>query len=173
MAFFSGPVGFFRHLAFFALLGFAAVFLTGPIVAVISLVFSLAITVFVLLVPLVVVGLLIWIPVQVFARGKQVAFKDSQHLCRKAFAVPYRNSVRLCSGAYDLGQNVRHRAQRTAGWLKILFIETVCGALVGALLGGIASFSLEHSPAPVFTGVLVGGFLGIVVGVTRLQRQAA
>ena len=68
-----------KKIAFLTMLGFATLVLVGPVLAIaIALVatfFSLVLTVASLVLPFLLVGLLVWVPFQMFQQGPQAGWR--------------------------------------------------------------------------------------------------
>jgi hypothetical protein len=164
-----GPLRWFRKFAFFALVGLAVIFLTGPVIAVVSVVLSFVVVAVSLLLPAAVLGFLIWVPVRSMFAGSGAAWRDVRRTGRvvgQAVAVPLRSSARLCQRTIQLGQRARQPVAGTASLLLGIVIETISGALVGALLVAVSGLS-GVQPWHYWFGALLGSLFGALVAITR------
>ena len=161
-----------RKIGFFALVGFAVIFLTGPVVAVLSFIISASLFVFFFLLPFAVLGLMVWLPIRLVFGKAQAARRDlwrtGQFVGRAAIAVPARTCGHLCSRARGAGERMR----QLTSFIGTIFVETVSGALVGALLGSIAGFQTQAWHIAVPAGAVIGTGLGVIVGASRIRRPA-
>lgn len=171
-----GLPGFLKGLLLLALMGFALIFLSGPVLALFSVLFTIFVVVFSLLLPFLVIGLLVWLPIRFLFRGRQEAvrgfYRAGQGWCR-ASVVPLQSGVHVCRRAYEAGRSAGRKGHDLGRLLGGVIVEAVCGALVGVLMGAIASTQYRPAETPLALGALIGGSLGMVVGVSRLMRKSA
>jgi hypothetical protein len=166
------PGQFFRRIGFFALLGFAATFLTGPIIAVISVVISLVLVVISFLLPLVILGLLIGIPLRAFGKGSAITWNDLCVLAVKVRGLAFgllRHAGIVGGKLHSLGSSLSSTCQSKAHFVGGLFLEVLSGALVGALLGAIPGFPHEFNYIMIACCAAVGALLGIFVGFSQIR----
>jgi hypothetical protein len=163
------PVRWFKKFAFFALIGLAVIFLTGPVISVVSVVISFVVVAVSLIIPAAVLGFVIWVPLRSLFGGSGAAWHDVCRTSRaigQGIAVPVRSSVRLCRRTVQLGQQARQPAAGAASLLLGMVVEIICGALVGALLAGLAGLSAAQ-PWHYWFGALLGSLFGALVAITR------
>jgi hypothetical protein len=172
MAFSPGPVCWLRKFGFFALIGLAVIFLTGPVIAVVSVVLSFVVVAVSLLLPAAVLGFLIWVPVRSLFTGSGAAWRDVRRTTQvvgQTIAVPVRSSLRLCQRTVQLGQRASQPAAGAASLLLGIVVETISGALVGALLVAVSGLS-GVQPWHYWFGALLGSLFGALVAITRRSR---
>jgi hypothetical protein len=162
-----------RKFAFCALIGFLVILLLGPAVALVSVLFSFAVVALTALLPLVLVGLLVSIPVRCLRRQKLVSWPGvctkTRAVCQTAVAGPMRTGVRVCHGALQTGHRARAKCQGMMHLLGGILAEMISGALVGVLLGGLMALQTEHLTESVLASAGIGAGLGILVGASRLR----
>jgi hypothetical protein len=165
----------FRRLAWLALLGFGALFLSGPVLALLSLLLALTLSLFALMLPWVLLGLVFWVPFRALSRGSRAAWQDMREntrgLCRKAVVLPVRTGVHVYSHVAQLGKRTGDRVYGASRFAGAVIVEALSGALVGALIGAlfltIGGMAPHPQTLPMVLGAAIGGFLGVVVGVSR------
>jgi hypothetical protein len=160
-----------RNFAFLSLVGFLAVVLIGPVLAVLGVMFSFA-----------VIGLVFWIPFRLLILGQPVDWARYRDLSRR-YAGPVfsrcRHLGRLGHGYFDQGRECYLKARATGRYLLAIARETTCGMLVGGLVGLMNSppyvfpQTIEHGL--VWPGMLVGAAVGALVGLAsrRPAREPA
>src|SRR5258707_15204365 len=79
MRYVPGPGCFLRKVFWLAALGFGVLFLSGPVIAIVSVVLMVVLSIASTLLPLVIVGLIVWLPFRASLKGKQVAWSDVHH----------------------------------------------------------------------------------------------
>jgi hypothetical protein len=173
MRFARGPGCFIRKVFWLAALGFGVLFLSGPVVGIVSLVLGLFLGIASLLFPFVIIGLIVWLPIRALAKGKNPpTWSDVQEragvLWRGSFVVPVRTANGICRGAvtrfYGAGDRIRSGAQS----LGAFFVEVFCGAAVGTLFGLMASLEHPRQDYLIYAGS-AGAVLGIGVGLSRFR----
>jgi hypothetical protein len=172
MRFDRGPGSFVRKVFWLAALGFGVLFLSGPVIAIVSLVLGLFLSIASVLFPFVLLGLIFWLPIRAIAGGKNVSWTDVQSrattIWRRSFVVPVRTANGVCRGAVTRFHGAGERIRSGAQSLGAFFVEVFCGAAVGALFGLIAC--LDH-PRPEYLTYAgsAGAVLGIGVGLSRFR----
>lgn len=161
---------FFCKLAALALVGLAAIVLVGPVLAVLGV-----------LLPFALIG---WLAILACyglrqSLGGRDVQKDLASARKAARAVGRRSRWLLAGGLPWLGARVTacraalHRASEAVrGYAPAVtgaLRETLCGAVVGAMLGLMANF---QAPGPNYF-VLIGGLTGAAagLGVSLLKRR--
>jgi hypothetical protein len=155
-----------RKLCFFTLMGFLALILLGPVIAVVATLLSLVLTVLLLVLPFAVIGYLVWIPYQVLSRDKQAAWnniRDAGLAFHQALVVvPAGICAQVCRGGARIGRFALEKTRRLKKFLAGIATETVCGTLVGGVVGMVGS--LIHQDNPLEWRVPVGFLLGAIIG---------
>jgi hypothetical protein len=164
-----------RKFAFLAFLGFLVIVLSGPVLAIVSTIFSLGLALLSVLLPFAFLGLLFWVPFRLLSRGAHVAGQDirdtGKALGQIGFGVPYRACAQVCSGAGEFGQRVRTRTHAIGSLVGGILLETFSGAAVGTVLGVVESLRSHGSlQSTIMIGTGIGGLLGAVVGISRPRR---
>jgi hypothetical protein len=194
----GGPLVLLQKLVVLAVVGFVALLLIGPVLVLVATLFSIGITLFSMALPFLVIGLIVWIPIRLFSSGGSTAWRDI-HNAGKAMGrvtlMPLRGGAWVGHGAEFVRKGARgslsgancvldgvrrggtwawqrrSRLVEAADFLGGLFVEGTCGAMVGLLFGGIASWQLQAGETPVWLGAAVGALLGLVVAVTRRHAE--
>jgi hypothetical protein len=163
----------FRRVGFWALIGVAVIFGMPPVLALISVLFSFALMVLTIIVPLALFGLLIGLFVRFFNLHSPTVWRGlrdtSKDICRKAVVAPLRTGGQVCHGAIHMGQHVRIKAHGFLAFVGGIFVEAFSGALVGTLLGAVVWYQSSQSRVPIAIGAGIGAVLGMLVGVSRLH----
>ena len=126
-------------LAYLALIGFVAILLSGPIIAVISALFSLAVALLSVLVPFALIGVLIWLPWRLCVKGRAAALEDVTRAGRKVCAVP------LFLGKRSAGPVLR------VGWQSCKRASSLglhAGCIMRRKVGAVRSSLRNRSIAP-------------------------
>ncbi|HEV3116903.1 MAG TPA: hypothetical protein VGY58_07625 [Gemmataceae bacterium] len=159
-----------RKILFFALMGVAVVFLTGPVVAVISFVVSAGLFVFFFLLPFALLGFLIWLPIRLIcgrgASARKTLVRTTQIMGHAAFVMPARTCGHLQARARTLGD----RIHALTSFIGAVFVEAASGALVGAMVGAIAGWQTGVLSVSIPAGAVIGLGLGVIVGTSRLRQ---
>lgn len=132
-------------------IGFVAVMLSGPIIAVVSLVLSLLLVIVLVVPPLALIGLAIWVVanclVQVGGRWQdRVAVRD--------------RAADWCARGRRIAECSLTRARAFSNTL----LETLSGALVGGFLGAVLLLESVAGDGRIVVGVAVGALVGLMVG---------
>jgi hypothetical protein len=184
------PVSGLRHILFLALLGVGVVFLSGPVIAIASVVLSLVLAFGVLVVVFAAIGFLVWAPAYFFYAGRQAAgerigamgrtvggtMRYLAHVGSRAFTIPIRFTSRLFRGGLSL-------ARTTTEFVGEVLIVALTGAAIGAALGLTISATGQQDPAQVIplnaaAGAGIAAAVGLVLasfsrrGSTRRQAAA-
>ena len=178
------------RLAFFVVLGFLAVVMIGPVVAVLSAVISVILSVAavlfsigVALLPFALVGVAVWGVYQAFAPGNKARTSAFQSRVKefsrsfwqftttiwgRAYQAMHWSCTKgwVCLGFAGRGAHRAYHAVRTATagqgrrWGRFLF-ETGCGmALATAACLAVSDFVPEAIPIGLVGGALIGGAVG-------------
>src|SRR5207253_7927805 len=134
----------FGKIAYLALIGFLAILLTGPIIAVFSALFSLVVAILSVLVPFALIGVLIWLPWRLCAKGRSAALEDMAKARRIMRARVIQ--VPLFLGKHTAGPALR------AGWQGCKRASSLglhAGCMVRRKVGAVRSSLRNRSVAPV------------------------
>lgn len=170
------PGGAFRKLAFLIIIGFAVVFLSGPIAAVLSVVLSFAAVLFVFG----LIGFLVWLPFRMLLVGRQATFdhvrgmataagRDFGHVGRRfgtVAAFPIRVVTGILAAALAVtwfaGKTVFTTARFVTGMAFLAIFGAILGAICGVVLSGGQHQDVE---AAVVMNAVVGAGLAVLSGV--------
>jgi hypothetical protein len=169
-----------RKIGFFAILGFAVVMLSGPAVALASLFLSLGL----LLLPFVALGLMIWIPFQYLARGRNAAVGEVQGLghavggtgrqagqfLARALAFPIRLIRSVAVLAFRVIAGIFKAGFFTLRVATELTLVTLTGAAAGFALWAFGP-TAHHVDSPLAMNVVLGGLIGAAAGVVMMIRE--
>src|SRR5438105_7257541 len=94
-------------LSYFALLGFLAILLVGPVLGVIAAIISVAFSVIAAVLPFALLGLLLWIVVS-FTSGHRTTWGEIRHAgestYRSTLERPMNHCARACRATWGTGQ---------------------------------------------------------------------
>jgi hypothetical protein len=166
--------GVIRQVGFFALLGVAVVFLAGPVIAAVSVLFSMAMVV----VSFALVGFVVWFPIQLVTRGPEAAcatVRDAAQSIGKflgrtgkaaiqALTLPAHFIGQIVSGAVRLGRRLGHFGLSAAKTLIEIGLITGTGVLVGAAVGTFISAQSHDVETTIAANALLGGGIGLLAG---------
>jgi hypothetical protein len=158
----------FRKFGYLAFMGVAALLLAGPVIALLSLVISLVLAAFSILLPFAVIGLLLWVPIRILSGNRGKGWAEAREavgaVWRSVLRPPLQFGKRLCSWIGASFGSSRGRAQQVGG----ILMETCCGAAVGALLGVAAGMGTDGMFVDGGRAAAVGAVVGLFVGFTRI-----
>jgi hypothetical protein len=141
-----------RKLVCLAVIGFLVVVLIGPILALLGVLISFAL-----------IGLLVWLPIRTLLYGKPFDWAKVKAVSRKYGGAVFGRCHHVADQALAHGHPVLEKVQAAGRFVALVFRETVCGALVGALLAVLrvpeASFHIKL----VLLGAGIGALVGAVV----------
>jgi hypothetical protein len=187
---YHSPGAGLRHILFLALLGLGVVFLSGPVIALASIILSVVLTLGLLVLIFAAIGFLVWAPAYFLYAGREAAGErigamgrsvgqTVRRLARigvQAIVLPARFAARLFRGGL-------YTARVTGQFVGEVALVGLTGAAIGAALGLTLSATGNQSPAEVIPiNAAVGGGIASVVGValaffprrtTRQRRMAA
>ncbi len=162
-------------IGYFAAIGFLAILLAGPVLGLLSVVlsialaiFSAALTVFIVILPFVIVGFVIMAPIEGALTGRPVQWSRLGDMCRglwlKIWGLAWWFWKKLLGSLHFF----RRKMAALSIYVRVVFWEVVCGALVGAFLGGMVALHDLDKPE-ILIGALIGAILGAVVGTSRME----
>jgi hypothetical protein len=170
-----------RQIVLLALLGFVVVTLSGPLVAVASVVLSLALGIL----AFAVVGFLIVALVRTAHRGQRAAWEGAcqachnlartgQHLLQNLVsfvAFPFRIGARSAGALLRLGWVLFWKTLSGVRVLGEVTLMTLTGVLVGVLMGFLTGTPNRDLEVVVFGNAVAGGVIALVAGVVLLLRE--
>jgi hypothetical protein len=162
---------------YLAMLGFLAVLLIGPVLAIMGVVVSLVVAVLSVLVgifsailPFILIGFLIYLPLHLF-EVRTTAWRKLGRVTRRLFDTlvvkPADYSARLVGRTAAVLPAVWHKA-RGIGWaIGGIFLETMAGATV---LGALTALMFKLNPHLHYEGqvgiaAVIGAMLGLMIGI--------
>ncbi len=117
-----------RKIAFFALVGFAVIFLTGPVVAMLSFIISAGLFVLFFLLPFALLGLMVWLPIRLICGKGRNARRDlwrtGRFVGRAAVVMP----ARACGQVYTRTLGLGERLHQLTHFIGRIFVETISPA---------------------------------------------
>ncbi len=174
-----------RKVVLLALLGLAAVVLIGPVIAVLSVAFSLVLIV----APFALIGFIVWLMIQVAVGRHRLAWDSVRHVGRAvAETVQHlsHRAVQVLQAPGRLARAIGSRATLLAGGLwRLARVSTrVAGevlliTVVGLLVGGGVDLLFgppRHDPGLLIPwNAILGGALGCLAGIAMavLERRRA
>lgn len=175
--------GVFRKLALLVLIGFAVVFLSGPILAVLSMVLSFA-AVFAVFA---MIGFLVWFPFRMLLVGRQAALADVQQLTAAAgrdfgrvgraaarvLTVPARIVTAILGTALQVSWFAGKTAFSTVRFVTGMAFLALFGAVLGALCGLAMTNGHQDAQSVMVMNTLVGAGLAVAAGIVlALPRRS-
>jgi hypothetical protein len=167
-----GPGGFFRRIGFFALIGFAVLFLSAPIIALVSAVISLVLVVVSFVLPFALIGFLVWLPLRGFRNGAGAAWKDlraGSEVIHGTIQSASRLATSMTGKVVQTGNGLISAAHEKAHFVGIVLLEILSGTLVGVLFGSILQFHHPIEWEPVALCGAIGATLGTLVAISRAR----
>jgi hypothetical protein len=170
-----------RQIVLLALLGFAVVTLSGPLVAVASVVLSLALGIL----SFALVGFLIVALIRAAHRGQRAAWEGACQVCQNLagagqrflqilfslVAYPFRIGARSIGALLRLGWVVFWKTLSGVRVLGEVTLMTLTGVLVGVLMGFLTGAPNRDLELTIFGNALAGGVIALVAGVVLLLRE--
>ncbi len=178
---FHSPADVVRKIAFLALIGFGVIVLSGPIIAVLSVVLSFALV----LAGFAVIGLLVWVPFRMLTAGRRATVENLRELGRgvgrtalqagggvaRVLAIPWRLGEQVFGGVVRLTWGTARLAWTTARVLTELSLVTVTGVLAGVAMGLWSGTPGDGFAAGLAFNAAVGGLIGGITGVVLMARE--
>jgi hypothetical protein len=161
-----------RKLLFLALFGFLAVILAGPVLAILSILASLIISVVAIVLPFALIGLLVWLPFQALVLGRQIHW----HKIGQAGGVLFRGAFhalgQVVGGGFRLLGAIGSKVKAVALFFSRIVLDVVGGALVGGVLGVIGGQLHGDVEGRVPVAMLIGAGVGVVIALARLTERS-
>jgi hypothetical protein len=162
-------------IAYFALIGLLAILLAGPVLGLLSLllsivlaVFSIALTVFVVILPFAVLGFMIMAPIQAVRSGKPIEWNRLGVICRNLWRGSLGAALWCWRKMMQFVHFLRRKVAALSIYVRLVFWEVVCGALVGGFMGGMVAFN-DYQKLEILIGAALGAILGALVGASRMD----
>jgi hypothetical protein len=145
-----------RKVCLLALLGLVAITAAGPILALVSVVLSFAL-----------IGLLFWLPIRLLLYGREGAVRDGVEKGKAVARLCGRTAAASWHGTRHLGRHLREALRGSASRVGAVLLETLSGAVVGALLVSTCWPQHAVTPGAVVLAGLIGALAGVLVLVSR------
>ena len=169
----GGPGRTIGKIGYFALIGFLAILLAGPVIGILSAlvslflaIFSVAITVFVVILPFAMIGFLVLAPIEAVRTGRPIEWRRLREICVGLWAKTLGVAWWVWRKLLGFISFLRRRVAALAIYVRVVFWEVICGALVGAFLGWMMARHEMDKPH-IIIGALIGAILGALVGASR------
>lgn len=164
----------FRKIGWLALLGFGVIVLSGPILAVLSVLLSVGAVVL----GFALVGFMVWSMFQFAIHGQEAASRSIQAMsrnathaigrfgqaCARIMAFPFKAIVWAGDALLAAIWFVTLRFWLMTRFLAKTSVLTMTGVLVGAAAGVLAGMAHQNMEVTVPINALVGGVVGTLVG---------
>jgi hypothetical protein len=165
----------FGQLCSWAVVGFVAVILIGPAIALVSALLAVVITLLAVMLPFVVIGFLVWGGYQVVSQTPRSAWNNirraGQDVARVLVLTPFRVCKGACVGTVNVTKAVLRRSWATLTVVGRILFDALCGAAVGALLGSITiSDNVQESVRVIVIATILGAITGVIVRVSQTRR---
>jgi hypothetical protein len=164
-------------ICYFALIGFLALLLAGPVLGLLSVLFSIivaifsaALVAFVVILPFAILGFVIVAPIKALSTGRPVQWSRLGNLCQKLWRGILGAAWWCSRKLVAFIQFLRWKAALFSIYVRVVFWEVVCGAGVGGFLGGMLAVHDPDKPE-IIIGPIIGGILGALVGASRMDLK--
>jgi hypothetical protein len=171
----------FRKIGWLALLGFGVIVLSGPILAVLSVLLSVGAVIFCFA----LVGFIVWSFFQFAIHGQEAASERVQAMsrnatqamgrfaraCARIMAFPFRAIVRVGDGLLGLVWLMTLRFWLMARFLGKTSVLTMTGALVGVAVGVMVGAAHQNMDVAVPLNAVIGGAVGTLVGAALILLE--
>jgi hypothetical protein len=172
------PADVIRKVGALALIGFGVVILSGPLLAVLSVLVSFGLV----LLPFVGIGLLVWLPFHYLFRERRAVLQDIHNVrdnlaqarggagraIGRAITFLPRMAGRLIAGVLSLAWGALRLILSTTRVLIELSMVTLTGALIGVIAGVLTGHDLGVA---IPTNAVAGGLIGAAAGLVMLIRE--
>jgi len=171
----------FRKIGWLALLGFGVIVLSGPILAVLSVLLSVGAVVLCFA----IVGFMVWSIFQFAIHGHEAASKSIQAMshnatiaigkfgqtCARILAFPFKVIVRVGDGLLAAVWFLTLRFWLMVRFLSKTSVLTVTGVLVGLAAGVLAGTAHQNMDVTVPLNAVIGGVVGTLVGAALILME--
>jgi hypothetical protein len=171
----------FRKIGWLALLGFGIIILSGPILAVLSVLLSVGAVIFCFA----LVGFMVWSIFQFAIHGQEAASERIQAMSRHAtqalarfgqvcagvIAFPFKVIVKIGDGLLAVIWFMMLRTWLMARFLGKTSVLTLTGVLVGVAAGVVAGMAHQNMDVTVPINAAIGGAVGTLVGMALILME--
>ncbi len=162
-------------VCYFALIGFVALLLAGPVFGLLSVLFSIivaiftaALVAFLVILPFAILGFVVVAPIKALSTGRPVQWSRLGTLCQKLWRGLLGTAWWCSRKLVAFIQFLRRKAALLSIYVRVVFWEVVCGAAVGGFLGGMVALHDPQKPE-IIIGALIGAVLGALVAASRMD----
>jgi hypothetical protein len=169
-----------RKIGLLALFGFGAIVLSGPILAVLSVVLSIGMVVL----AFALVGFLVWFPLRIMAVGSRVAFENVHDMGRgigrglghagggigRLVGFPVRAVGAVAGGGLRLAGATLRMTWSTTRVVSELAAVGLAGGLAGVAMAVVTAPHADWGVA-IPTNAVVGGMIGLLTGAVLTVRE--
>ena len=165
-----------RSLGSFALIGLL-VLLVGPaVLALVTAFLSAFVALTSVLLPLAIVGLIVWLPYKLVTAGPQPTWERTCELAKGLKDSTVTAPLNFCGGAWtkacDLGRGVRDFNRQALHFLGVFLLEALSGAVAGFL---VALFTVAGTPDDPAIFLLIctaaGAGIGGLIAIARFKSS--
>jgi hypothetical protein len=167
--------GVIRKIGLLAILGFGVVVLSGPILAILSIVLSFAAVVL----GFAFVGFVVWSCFQFLIHGRQMALENIQAFAAgtghalgsilrtagRVIAFPVRALAFIVGGILFGAGFLLRQLWHTVGFLSRTALLVAMGVVLGLIVGAIAGVANHNLDVALPTNALIGGGVALVASV--------
>jgi hypothetical protein len=171
----------FRKIGWLALLGLGVIILSGPILAVLSVLLSVGAVVFCFA----LIGFIVWSIFQFAIHGQEAASERIQamsrhatqalgrfaHACARIIAFPFKVIVRVGDALLAALWFMILRFFLAVRFLGKTSVLTVTGVLVGAVIGVWFGMANQNLDVTVPVNAAIGGVVGTLVGAALILTE--
>jgi hypothetical protein len=171
----------FRKIGWLALLGFGVIILSGPILAVLSVLLSVGAVIFCFA----LVGFIVWSIFQFAIHGQEAASERIQAMsrhatqamgqfaqtCARIIAFPFKAVVRVGDALLAVVWFMLLRSFLAAKFLGKTSVLALTGVLVGAAIGVWFGVANQNMDVAVPLNAVIGGGVGTLVGAALILME--
>ena len=145
-----------RKVALMTLIGFLAVILSGPIIAVLGV-----------LLPFAVVGFLVWVPFRLLVVAKHGGWPAVRDTTRKAIRGVLAIPLWIATHVGSALKFVLGTVFGLIGFLGGIILPTLAGGFLGAVLGAVGGMQHHDADFRIPAGAAIGASIGLLAGAWR------
>jgi hypothetical protein len=163
------------QLCSWAAVGFVAVILIGPVIALLSALLAVVVTLLAVVLPFAIIGFLVWGGYQVVSQTPHSAWKNirqaGEDMAKVLVLTPFKVCKGACVGTVNVSKAVLQRSWATLAVVGRILFDALCGGAVGALLGSITiSDNAQESVRVIVIATILGAITGAIVRVSQTRR---
>jgi hypothetical protein len=174
-----------RKISLLALLGFCAITLSGPLLAILGVLLSFGMVIL----SFALVGLLVWFVVRALYVGHRAAWEGVRELGEglgrvggqfarllgRVLAFPVRLARGTVAGIWHAARFIARTSWSTAKFVGEISLVGVTGVLVGAVVGAVIGAQNHELEAAIVSNAVIGGLIGTAAGIamTFLEKKSS